>query len=254
MDAAMRQKTVDTVNDFVNRGFMFTAYDVTKTLRKDGSRVRHSDVNSVVQELFSQNQMGMYNRETVNVGAPIEPFVYFHPYSDVNNYKSDWVEANPTQAGMKQDEPDTDDTLTVTPASTSANGNGDGSTNPSDAATTSAASPGAVNPPVAAVNHPRSTKNVKIPTREVRLQIPSQMIKQHLGQPGSPLTVVPAIDYSSGTAVKKLIISPPTLNTKVYYKVNKDGRIRLAPEFVRFLGGTTYDIHPNNGEIVVTPK
>lgn len=29
MDAQMQQKVKDTVLDFVNRGFMFTAYDIT---------------------------------------------------------------------------------------------------------------------------------------------------------------------------------------------------------------------------------
>jgi hypothetical protein len=106
-DARTESLVRSTVDGFVSKGYMFTAFDVTRFLRKSGEQVAHHDVNGVVKSMFANSEMGsgsdQYQRDTKDVGAKVPHFIYYHPYSDVDNYDQDWINSNPTQNGMKND-------------------------------------------------------------------------------------------------------------------------------------------------------
>jgi retron-type reverse transcriptase len=77
------------VEEHVQAGTMFTAYDVTLEARKRGGNVRHNEARDRVHELFQRGLMGAaYQRTTIDVGAPTKPFLYHHYTTDPNQYKS----------------------------------------------------------------------------------------------------------------------------------------------------------------------
>lgn len=262
MDATMTQKVKNTVLDLVGRGFMFTAFDVTKVLRNDGDRVRHGDVNQAIQQMFTDNELGMYTRDTVNVGAPVQPWVYYHPYSDVANYRQDWVEANPDQTGMRHaDGSATDDgdsnlsTNAVPPVGTVAHVQAA----PSAPVTPSTTPPVAVAPGVtvgkvdASVTRSMSSANrVYLPQNEGRLNIPPVLVRQ-IAKSGDMIRVDCTIDYSApANHQKRLVIAPASSGGRMDYMVNKDGRIRLSRSATAYLNGSgQYEIKLENGNLVV---
>ena len=87
-DAATEQLVLTLVNERVQAGVMFTAYDVTQAARRRGGNVRHNDVRDVVHELFENGRMGAtYNRSLIDVGAPTKPWLYHHYNDDPATYK-----------------------------------------------------------------------------------------------------------------------------------------------------------------------
>jgi retron-type reverse transcriptase len=77
------------VEEHVQAGTMFTAYDVTVEARKRGGNVRHNEARDRVHELFQRGLMGAaYKRTTIDVGAPTKPFLYHHYSTDPSQYKS----------------------------------------------------------------------------------------------------------------------------------------------------------------------
>lgn len=88
-DAATQQLIDQIVQEYVQAGTMFTAFDVTTETRKRGGNVRHNEVRDLVHEFYQQGRLGAsYNRSVVDVGAPTKPFVY-HRFSDnPRNYTS----------------------------------------------------------------------------------------------------------------------------------------------------------------------
>lgn len=78
----------DVVNDFVNSGTMFTAFDVTMALRKKSRQnVQHYEVKREVHKLFNNGQMFSYDRALANLpNVDPQPWVY-HPLSaDISLY------------------------------------------------------------------------------------------------------------------------------------------------------------------------
>lgn len=261
MDATMLQKVKDTVSDFVNRGFMFTAFDITKVVRKDGHRVRHGEVNQAVQQMFADSEMGMYTRETVNVGAPVEPWVYYHPYSDVANYRQDWVEQNPDQNGMKNaDGSDSDDgNLSVHPttptAQTQPTNDGDGSTNsvPSPASPTIATGATSVKSSATVTRSLNSANRVYVKQSEGRLNIPPVLVRQ-IASVGDAIQVDRIIDMAASHPNNKRLLIAKTVTGRRDYKVNSDGRVRISSQILNYLNGNgTYEIVMDNGNLVVAP-
>lgn len=87
-DAATEQLVLNLVNERIQAGVMFTAYDVTQAARRRGGNVRHNDVRDVVHELFENGRMGAtYNRSLVEVGAPTKPWLYHHFNDDPATYR-----------------------------------------------------------------------------------------------------------------------------------------------------------------------
>lgn len=263
MTSQTEQKIIDTVNDFVQRGFMFTAFDVTKTIRNDGDRVRHKDVNQSVQNLFSNGDMGTYTRDLVNVGAPVEPWVYYHPYSDVHNYSPDWIENNPDQTGMK-DQDDDNDTLTSGSSNPDTDGvdiggiddddedeeeeddnSVDGSDDePSSVSALSALATIASSLTSSATSSPskpvkkRTNRTMQhgnddyncLPSKDGRLHIPKTLISKIADSGCDSVKVEKAIVGLCKD--KALVLTATRLGD---YKINADGRVRIASKDLNYI-------------------
>jgi retron-type reverse transcriptase len=81
-DAATQRLVDQIVQENVQVGAMFTAYDVTLEARRRGANARHAEVRDLVHAYYEQGRMGAaYNRTAIDVGAPTRPFLY-HRYSD----------------------------------------------------------------------------------------------------------------------------------------------------------------------------
>ena len=83
MDAALQTVIEAVVNDKVQAGEMFTAYDVTKEVRNRGHRERHNNMKQVVHDYYGRGLMGSdYTRTLIPIqGAPVPAFLY-HRYTD----------------------------------------------------------------------------------------------------------------------------------------------------------------------------
>ncbi len=83
MDAALTAVIEGVIDDKVQNGELFTAWDVTVEVRNRGHRDRHNNIKNVVHDYFARGQMGAdYNRTLINVpGAPIQPWCY-HRFTD----------------------------------------------------------------------------------------------------------------------------------------------------------------------------
>jgi len=104
MSADLQVKVEAIVNEWINVGFMFSAYDVTQKIRLDGDWVRHHAVRDIVVSLFTNNKMINYTKTLVTVNSNSNgdsTFVYHHPSSDVYLYQTDWVVNNYFQTGMR---------------------------------------------------------------------------------------------------------------------------------------------------------
>lgn len=88
-DAATQKLIDDIVQQKVQAGESFTAYDVTIIARQRGGNVRHNDARDLVHEYYESGRMGAaYARTQIDVGAPVRPWLY-HPFSvDPQSYRS----------------------------------------------------------------------------------------------------------------------------------------------------------------------
>jgi hypothetical protein len=199
------------VDAFVSKGFMFTAFDVTKFLRAGGSNIRHSDVNTAVKQMFRDGEIRGYLRETYDVGAPVAPFVYYHQNADLSHYVTDWIENNPDQDGMKNDDG------TVSGVSSIA---GVAQPVPSSYGTTaSATSPAPA--PVATSVKPMAVKGAKTTDKDGRLYISPLLVNQ-IGLKAHALVNI-EIEKD-----KVVIKKPNGFASSVTLYVNADGRIRIS--------------------------
>src|SRR3954462_3303553 len=88
-DAATEQLVRQIVQEKVQAGEMFTAFDVTQEAGRRGSQTRHGEVKDLVHDCFQQGVMGAtYNRTLINVGAPTQPFLYHRFDADPRSYRT----------------------------------------------------------------------------------------------------------------------------------------------------------------------
>lgn len=222
---------VTVVDGFVSKGFMFTAFDVTKFIRASGSQIHHSDVNSAVKQMFRDGEMNGYDRAVKDIGAPVAPFVYYHPNSDVDKYSSDWLDNDPNQDKMKNDANDGSSTVAgvaqPTPSSFNVN-SGSGKITPIK------------------VTKPVLPKGVKGVDKEGRLYI-APVITQSAGL--VPKQVVWIVKDNSG-----LVIDAHASTGAWGVSVNNDGRIRICRSVLSKLGPVMgYKITANPGSIEILP-
>jgi len=243
MDAIKEQKTKDTVNDFVAKGYMFTAYDVTKTLRNAGEFVKHSDVNAVVQSMRSNGEMDNYEREVVDVGSSVQPFVYYHPHSDVSKYDQHWVENNPNQDGMKNDPASGGSSSGYTPLSSVT------SKPTAPTATTSFTPPSILGTVTMSILKKQGI--VQTTKSENRLQIKLADVKKAGFTPHQ--TVYVHIAQNNDSVIVKDTPDTAIAKRKALY-VNKDGRLRICSTILNKLHkGGNYKVVAASGMISVTP-
>ncbi len=239
-DQATETKIRDTIKDFVNRGIMFGAYDVTKTLRGDGTKISHHDVQEVVRDMYSNGEMGIYERDTVDVGAPVKPFIYYHPNSDLSQYDKDWVTNNPKQSVSAP----------VAPSAPSA---------PSAASATfilhcfKVVNPVLFSSVTTGTGTATGTKFVTVATKENRIEIPTVLVKLT----ATPTTAIHlqkgvSIDQN-GNKVSKVLLEASTNPNGCPYRVSKDGRLRLhVSHIANHLGvRSQYNVYAENGKIIV---
>jgi hypothetical protein len=91
MDYSTLQLVEQVVLEKAQAGEMFTAYDVTKEVRKRVGRsvnVPHNEVKQEVHNFFANDQMGTdYTRTLGNIpGLQSQPWVYHHTANDPANY------------------------------------------------------------------------------------------------------------------------------------------------------------------------
>lgn len=226
-------KTV--VDGFVAKGYMFTAFDVTKFLRISGSQVKHSEVNSAVKQMFRDSEMPDYLRDVKDVGAPVAPFVYYHQNADLDNYVTDWLENNPDQDGMKNDGT-TDDGSGKSVA---------GVAQPAPSAYGSSTAP--TTAPASTVK-PVLPKGVKVTDNEGRLYIAP--VVTH-GANLVPYQSVWLVVENNKVLVKRCSVA----NSKAVM-VNGDGRIRICRTVLKpiaKLAKVGYKVEDNCGTIEVVP-
>lgn len=79
----------DKVSELTTNESMFTAYDVTVSLRNDGHFVKHSDVKRVVHDLYDNQDMDpSYDRTLATVpGTSVQAYLYHHVSSDTDEYE-----------------------------------------------------------------------------------------------------------------------------------------------------------------------
>jgi hypothetical protein len=78
----------DVVNEFVNDGKMFTAYNVTTEVRKrTKDRIAHDEVKRDVHRMFNDGEMFSYNRSLAMLpGINPQPWVYHPLAADISLY------------------------------------------------------------------------------------------------------------------------------------------------------------------------
>ena len=78
----------DVVNENVNSGSMFTAWDVTQEVRSRGHRAKHIEVRDSVHDCYNRGIMGVaYTRTTITV-ATGTPWLYHRTVDDPMTYGS----------------------------------------------------------------------------------------------------------------------------------------------------------------------
>ena len=75
----------EVIADKISRDVMFTAFDITKELRKNGNKVRHGNIRSIVHDLFRNGEINGYTRTIIDINGD-RPFVYHPISSDASLY------------------------------------------------------------------------------------------------------------------------------------------------------------------------
>ena len=220
MDTATENKIRNVVNQFVKDGYMFTAWDITAFLRKNGEKIRHSDTKDVVTAMFANTEMGNYIRNVVDVSANPNPFLYFSPACDIDNYDQDWLNSNPSQTGMKDD-------ATVTTA------------------TANVAAPVGTVVPLASSPSDKSVKTLSV---EGRLNVSPELLYS--------VGLLAGDSYSVEKSANGIVIVAG-YGSNGYFQstVNSDGRVRLCKTCIeKYFGSKNrFKVCMNNGLIEVVP-
>ena len=215
------------VDEFVQEGEMFSAFDVTRALRDrlPNENVRHVGVKTEVHNIFTNGDMTIYQREQVDVGTRINPFIYHLPHEDPEDYNPRWLDAK-----LGNTVPVTVAPMAIlNPASVPDAG---ASVPDPSTATTPTADPHDRTVLVDSLNS--GYKTVKT-SSDGRLNLPVKMLKPFSGTVYVSLAVV----RKNGQNVDALTVSnqntAPTALIRTY-KVNADGRLRLSPRYLNRAG------------------
>lgn len=219
----LNKKVSTIVNDWITKGYMFSAFDVTKTLRNIGESVAHWEVRNEVRDQYGTGNMGSYMRTLITVGSnPSETFIYHQYTSDPNTYDSDWQNSDPTQDKNK--------------VKTS----GSGVTAASITTST----------PVASIKHNDDKVHL---TKENRLNISSDLIDS-MGLVNGDIVAVEGI-IVNGIPMAEIKLFQPSYTYVAQYIVDNDSRIRLSSKTLKKVFGnvgSTYSVIYNVASNSVT--
>ena len=178
----------DIIEQWLDQGRAFTAYEVTLEARKQGEKGRHKDLKNIIHldtSLQDAVNFGDYLKTNVDVGASTKAILYHPDTYDPTSY----------QALPKADEPSTPVQVPVTPA-------------------TSVLSSGTSTPVVAKTGHCLDYRN--------RLFIPKSYLADIGVSAGEKVSI---FNEGSLVVVRKAQDGDVALST---LKVEKDGEIRIA--------------------------
>lgn len=233
MCTSSEQREIKLVVDkFVGNNFMFTAYDVTKTVRARGIDIKHADVRDEVRRLF-RNGVCNYTNTVVDVGnSNGAPFVYHLMTDDPNVYEPTWLETDPDQKSIPRA------SLSGTPGSyipaTASAGPAPVSPSPVTVPSTDGSAPS----PFARTRNPYK----KSVTKDGRLQISSVLVKK-INTTGSAWLYLYEF---TGNLVIRSVPSHHFGETFVQeYEINKDKRIRISHKTLK----NVFTGDPKNFEI-----
>ena len=65
---------------------IFTAFDITKSVRKKGLNCKHDDVKQIVHDMYFIGGMNNYNRSLADVGTTVQPWLYCPDSRDPSEY------------------------------------------------------------------------------------------------------------------------------------------------------------------------
>jgi hypothetical protein len=232
------------VDEFVQEGEMFSAFDVTRALRNrlPGENIRHASVKTEVHSIFTNGDMTIYQREQVDVGTRVNPFIYHLPHEDPEDYNPRWLDAQLGNTVPVSVAP----MAIINPASIP---------DPTPS-TTTASDPHDRTALIDSLNS--GYKTVKT-SSDGRLNLPVKMLQPFSGTVYVSLAVV----RKNGQNVDALTVSNQNTapNSLIRtYQVNADGRLRLSPRYLNKAGQSdkyaVKYIQPTNGHetIVVVPE
>ena len=214
-------EVTDVVQELIDGEFMFSAYDVTKIIRHRSANknIQHRTIRAEVHQVYENNDMGIYDRTQVTVGAGA-PFVYHESSDDPQSYSriADWVDDYNRSC----------DKATLVPSLTTAL-----SLN-LDANTPVVPDAPKVDPiPVntVGVNTLQSGYTTVKTTSESRLSIPTEMLKGF----GNEAFVSQSIVSQNGANINALSVTSVRPQGEVInrYKINKDGRLRISEKTLK---------------------
>jgi hypothetical protein len=229
MDFTTLQLTEQVILEKAQSGELFTAYDVTKEVRRRvgrGTNIPHNDVKQEVHTFFATGQMGTdYTRTLANLpGVNPQPWIYHRTTDDPNTYGGNLLPAPVVIAGAGRDDT-TDDGVNVTADGVNATDDG-------------------VNVTADGV--------YKVDARET-LCLPKSLL-QDAGLVSGDTAQVYANPLAGTLIVAKQsdnLLYTPTLST---YKVDMYGNVRVTQHTLQRAGcgGKEYKIEGDTTKLVVT--
>ena len=207
------------VRQRVNARQSFTAYDITKYLRKWDFRGRHDKWKQIVHQMFDDGEMVGYTRELRDMGGAVPAWYYFHQ----SDYAAQQYTTNVAQTY-------TNPTSTITniadqPAKSISLGLTSGYVQVADEAPKQDTSPRI---PVAVVSEPKEEEITARPDRRGTICIPARAIRQIGLEPGDGAIVIPNCrDRLIHVMHPRDLVAGPQVDYRVY-TVDKDYNIRIT--------------------------
>jgi len=95
------EEKVDVIlSDLCNGEGLFTAFDITREIRSDGTRCRHKNVRQIVHDTYNNGEMAdNYIRSLIFVDSSHQAFVYHPDDVDPNVYVGGNADADADDAG-----------------------------------------------------------------------------------------------------------------------------------------------------------
>ena len=235
MNRLVEIKANEVIDELIDKGHMFTAFDVTSIVRKELGKsvnVLHKYVKETVQGRYYNNDMNdggsiQYDRTVITIG--LNPCLLYHASTaDFSKYNPSWLEDDPEQKNMQSDDdgysPNTLDIDDVTNSTILPSLNVDNNVQKND----------------------DGSKQVFI-NSEYRINIPLELIQKANMAPHQAIGVL----VENG----KIFITKDILNKKCneILSVNRDGRIRIGKRFLDEIldSKAVLNVKCENSDIVV---